>query len=48
MKTNIFLLLCIVLALLISENIFAGDATISGNIIRKVTTTSTSASIPIR
>jgi hypothetical protein len=48
MKTNIFLLLCIVLALLICENIFAGDATISGNIIRKVTTTSTSASIPIR
>ena len=48
MKTNKFFLLCIIFALMISENIFAGDATISGNIVRKVTTTSTSASIPIR
>ena len=48
MKTNKFFLLCIIFALMISENIFAGDATISGYIIRKVTTTSTSASIPMR
>jgi len=48
MKTNNFFLLCIIFAFLISQNLFAGDATISGNIVRKVTTTSTSASIPIR
>lgn len=48
MKTFTFFLLCIIFALMISENIYAGDATISGNIVRKVTTTTTSASIPIR
>ena len=48
MKTFTCFLLCIIFALMISENIYAGDATISGNIVRKVTTTTTSASIPIR
>lgn len=48
MKTNNFFLLCIIFALTISCNLFAGETTISGNIVRKVTTTSTSASIPIR
>lgn len=48
MKTINFFLMCIIFALMISENLLAGDATISGNIVRKTTTTSTSASIPIK
>jgi hypothetical protein len=48
MKTINFFLMCIIFALMISENLLAGDATISGNIVRKTTTTSTSSSIPIK
>jgi len=48
MKTIKFFLMCMFFALLIVPNLMAGDATISGNIVRKVTTSSTSASIPIR
>lgn len=48
MKTIKFFLMCMFFALLIVPNLKAGDATISGNIVRKVTTSSTSASIPIR
>ncbi len=48
MKTINFFLMCIIFSLMISDNLLAGDATIAGNIVRKVSTSTTSPGVPIK
>lgn len=48
MKTINFFLICIIFFLMISNNLLAGDATIAGNIVRKVSTSTTSPGVPIK
>jgi hypothetical protein len=48
MKTINFFLICIIFSLMISNNLLAGDATIAGNIVRKVSSSTISPGVPIK